>query len=263
VGDRSDGAGGAGLRGLSLVSILAGACQLIPVPFLDDWAEGLVRRRAVADLLREHGVEPTPGDVEVLAGLESRSGCLRRVLVGSLIRLPLALVKKIFAKVVYVIAIHQAVEAASALLHDTYLLRHGLALGALGRGPDGRVDRESARRLRRAIEETVAGTDTRPLARAIRSALGGSRSAIVAAGVRLAGRASAVRAADGAASGASAERAAEDLPLESEERELKSAVDRLDAAVWLQAPYLAELERRFEAHLTAPASPAPAADGSR
>jgi len=264
--------GEAGLRGLSLVSILAGACELIPVPLLDDWAESLVRRRAMADLLREHGFEPTPGDVEVLAGLETTGGCLRRAVVGSLVTLPLYLIKKIFRKLVFVLAIHEAVDAASALFHETYLLRHGLARGALGSTPDGRVDRDSARRLRRAIEATIAGTDTRPLTRAVRGALGGSRSAVAAAGARLGRRASQARAAAAGAragGGEAAERAAEELPLEREERELGGAVDRLNEAVWLQAPYRAALEGRLEAHLAAAAghrpapTPEPPGGGSR
>jgi len=263
-GAPAEGAGEASLRGLSLVSILAGACELIPVPLLDDWAESLVRRRAVADLLRERGFDPTPGDVEVLAGLERTGGCVQRI-VGSLVKLPLYLVKKLFRKLVVVLAIHEAVDAASALLHETYLLRHGLALGALGRAPDGRVDRESARRLRRAIEATIAGTDTRPLSRAVRGALGGSRSAVAAAGARLGRRASAARAAGAEPGGAAAERAAEELPLDREERELEGAVDRLHQAVWLQAPYRAALERRLEGHLAAAAQApaAPPGDGPR
>jgi len=241
----------AGLRDLSLVSILAGACELIPVPLLDDWAESLVRRRAVADLLRGHGFDPTPGDVEVLAGLERSGGCLQRAVAGALVKLPLYLVKKLVRKVVFVLAIHEAVEAASALLHETYLLRHGLRLGALSRTAEGRVDRDSARWLRWAVEATIAGTDTRPLHRAVRGALGGSRSAVAAAGARLGRQASAAREAGAAASEAAAERAADELPLEREERELAGAVDRLNEAVWLQAPYRAALERRLEGHLAA------------
>ncbi|HEX2254959.1 MAG TPA: hypothetical protein VHQ65_16965 [Thermoanaerobaculia bacterium] len=238
------------LTGIARISLLAGLAPLIPLPFVDDWAEAMVRRRAVADLLRERGLDPTPGDVAILAGLEGdrRTGCVQRVVVWTVMKLPLYLLKKIFRKVIYVLAIHDGVNAASSLFHDAYLLRHALAGGVLDAAPGGRVDREAARRVRRAVEATVAETDTQPLRRVIRTSFAGSNQTL-AAGAEVLGRAARGTRAGAGDDGEAQARAAEALPLEEEERLLAPLIDRLAAAFFAQAGYRQALERRLEAHL--------------
>jgi hypothetical protein len=265
AGDRGGGAA-ADLYRLSLMSLLAALCPLVPVPWLDDWAERLVRRRAVADLLRERGVDPTPADVAVLAGLEPARprGCVE-LLLWPLTGVVFYAAKKLFRKVFFVLALGDAVRAGSTLFHDAYLLRHALvARGELPPGPDGRLDRERARAVRRAIEATTAGSDPAPVVGALRRALAGSGRLLAAEAVRLGTWLSRQRRATAAApggGGAGEERAAEELPVDREEAALGGLAGRLAAALGVETAYRAALERRLEALLDAPppVAPAPAA----
>ncbi len=164
--------GAGGLRSLAARSLLAGLTPLIPVPWLDDAVERGVRRRTLAALLRERGLDPTPADVDVVAGLERSGGrgCLGALLRGA-VEASLYLLRKLFRKLVVVLAVHDGADAASRLFHDAYLLRHALSIGALEAGPGGRIDRDAARRVRRAMDATLAATDTSPLRQAVRRAL--------------------------------------------------------------------------------------------
>lgn len=244
--ERGEAAERAALRRAAAVSVVAGLCPLIPFPFVDDWAEGVARRRAVRDLLRDHGIDPTPGDVEVLAGLERRvaGGCLKRVLLWPLVHLVVYLVRKVVQKVVYVLAVHAGVNAAAALLVDLWLLRSALAAGIFDTPPGQRLDRERARRVRQAMEATVRDGGARPLERIVRRAAAGSRAAVVAAARGLGRWARGERRTVGTGE-AGAERAAAELPVDDEERRLSGLVDRLADALWLERGYLAGLEARF------------------
>jgi len=268
---RSAGGAGAGagrsaaadLHRLSLMSLMAAVCPLVPVPWLDDWAERLVRRRAVAELLRERGVDPTPADVAVLAGLEpqGRRGCAELVL-WPLTGVILYAGKKLFRKVFFVLALGDAVRAATSLFHDAYLLRHALALGELPPGTGGRLDRQEARRVRRAMEATVAETDPAPLRGALRRALAGSGRVLAGEAIRLGGWLSRQRRTAPTAGGEAEERAAEALPVDREETSLGGLADRLATSLGLEEGYRWELERRLEGHLAAPSPPSPGAAGA-
>jgi hypothetical protein len=257
------------LERLSLVSLLAAVCALIPVPWLDDLAERVVRRRAVGDLLRERGVDPTPGDVEVLAGLERpRRGCVDWLL-WPLTGVALYVAKKLFRKVLFVLALGDAVRAASELFHDTYLLAHALGRGWLSPGTTGRIDRDEARWVRWAIESTVAETDPAPVRGAVRRALSGSGRLLGEEAVRMGGWMARERrqagAGRGGGDGAVEERAAEDLPVAGEAARLSGLAGRLAAALGVEEVYRRRLEERLEVHLEtarAARSQAAAADPS-
>lgn len=242
----ADAAERAALRRAAAVSVFAGLCPLIPFPLVDDWAEGVVRRRAVRDLLREHGFDPAPNDVAVLAGLErsGAGGCLKRILLWPVVGFVVYLVRKVVQKVVYVLAIHAAVNAAAALLVDVWLLRSALVAGVLDVPPGQRMDRERARRVRQAMEATVEGGEARPLERIVRRAATGSRAAIVAAARGLGRWARGERRSAGSGE-AGAERAASELPVDEGEGRLSGLVDRLADALWLERGYLAGLTARF------------------
>jgi hypothetical protein len=245
----------AALRSAAGVSVMAGLCPLIPLPFVDDWAEGVVRRRAVRDLLRGRGLDPTPGDVEVLAGLEraARGGCVRTLL-WPVVKVSWYVVRKVFRKIVFVLAAHDAVNAAASLLVDVWLLRSALAAGVLdapaAEAPEpGRIDRDRARRVRAAMEAAVGAAGDRPLVRAVRRAAAGSRALVLHAARGLGRWARGERRAVGGGA-AGAERAAADLPVDEEQRELSGLVDRLVSALWLERGYLAALEQRFHWELS-------------
>jgi hypothetical protein len=258
----------AALRGAAAVSLLAGLCPLIPLPFVDDWAESLVRRRAVRDRLRGGGLQVTPGDVDVLAGLERPAparGCLRQLFLWPLLKLAVYLVRKVFRKVIFVLAVHDAVNAAASLFHDVWLLTVAVDAGALGAAPGQRLDRDHLRRVRKVMDEVVQDVDRRPLERAVRRSFAGSRRLALAAARHLGRWARGERRA-AERDPAVAERAVDDLPLAEEERLLGGMVDRMVDALWLQRGYLTALEQRFAASLaatlSAPRRPAPPAAGN-
>lgn len=241
------------LERLSLISLFAALCPLIPVPWLDDLAERVVRRRAVADLLRERGVEPTPGDVEVLAGLvRPRRGCVEWV-IWPLTGVLLYLAKKVFRKVLFVLALGDAVRAASELFHDAYLLSHALDRGWLAAGPGGRIDRDQARWVRWAIESTTAETDPAPVRGAVRRSLAGSGRLLSGEAVRLGGWLAAERRQQETASGGGGavieERAADDLPVDGEAPRLSGLARTLAGALGVEETYRRRLEERLDRHL--------------
>jgi hypothetical protein len=242
----------ASLERLSLISLLAALCPLIPVPWLDDLAERVVRRRAVADLLRERGIDPTPDDVEVLAGLvRPPRGCVDWLL-WPLTGVALYLAKKLFRKVFFLLALGDAVRAASELFHDASLLSHALATGWLAPGPDGRLDRHEARWVRWAIESTTAETDPAPVRGAVRRALAGSGRLLSGEAVRLGGWLAKERRQTGGGPGGDGEaeeRAADDLPLEGEAERLGGVAQRLAAALGIEEAYRRQLEERLAGHL--------------
>lgn len=241
------------LERLSLISLFAALCPLIPVPWLDDLAERVVRRRSVADLLRERGIEPTPGDLEILAGLvRPRRGCVEWLL-WPLTGVVLYVAKKVFRKVLFVLALGDAVRAASELFHDAYLLSHALDRGWLAAGPGGRIDRDQARWVRWAIESTTAETDPAPVRGAVRRSLAGSGRLLSGEAVRLGGWLAAERRQAGAAAGGGAaaveERAADDLPVEGEARRLSGLARTLAGALGVEEAYRRRLEERLDHHL--------------
>lgn len=255
----------ADIRSAGTFSLLAGLCPLIPLPFIDDWAENVVRRRAVRDALAGQGVEPTPGDVEILAGLEKEAaagGCLKRAILFPFVKIFYYVLKKMVRKIIYILAVNDAAEVATSVLQENWLLRRALAAGELATPPGHRLDRDAARRLRGAIDAAIADTTTAPLQRAVGKAFRGSRKVLMRAARVLGLWAKDERRAVGSGS-AGKERAAGELPVEEERRQLSGLVDGLVGAVMLERDHLASLERRFDAELAArQAPPAPGVDAS-
>ena len=250
---------GADVRSAGTFSLLAGLCPLIPLPFIDDWAENVVRRRAVRDALADHGLEPTPGDVEILAGLEKEAdpgGCLKRAILFPFVKIFYYVLKKMVRKIIYVLAVNDAAEVATSVLQEAWLLRRALAAGELATPPGGRLDRDAARRLRGAVDAAIADTTTAPIQRAVGKAFRGSRKVLMGAARTLGLWAKDERKQVGSGSEGK-ERAAGDLPVEEERRQLSGLVDGLISAVMMERDHLASLERRFDAELAARQAPPP------
>jgi len=253
------------IRSAGTFSLLAGLCPLIPLPFIDDWAENVVRRRAVRDALADRGMEATPGDVEILAGLEkgaAAGGCLKRAILFPFVKIFYYVLKKMVRKIIYVLAVNDAAEVATSVLQENWLLRRALAAGELAVPPGQRLDRDAARRLRAAIDAAIADTTTAPIQRAVGKAFRGSRKVLMRAARVLGLWAKDERKAVGTSSEGK-ERAAEELPVDEERRQLSGLVDGLVSAVMLERDHLASLERRFDAELAArQAPPTPGVDAS-
>lgn len=215
-------------RRVTFYSVLAGLCPLIPVPFLDDRALAAVKRRMTAELARERAVPLTPLQVDYLAGTwREPRGCLGQAARAAM-ALTVKLAGKLFRKLVIVLAVKEAVDAASRAFHEGYLLHLLFDPGEPAtRAPTGE---EEAWRARWAVDQAVSELDPRPVNQAMKRAFRGSR-ALLFRGSRVLGRS--VR--TGAAASAEAE----------EERLLGGLLDRLAAELWEERGYLAGLESRF------------------
>ena len=230
-----------GFRGIALSSLLAGLCPLIPLPLVDEWALTLVRRRALADVLRGRGVAATAIQVRILAGEDPgrRRGCLVGVIAWAGVKLVLYTIRKLFRTVFFIFTAHQAVDRTAELFTEAYLLGHAAGLGvaapALAEGDAG------ARRLRAALAAAAAEVDSGALSRTVRVTLAGSWGLLRRGARRLARALRRRPRGDG-------ERA---VPVAEEAGLLGSVVDRLAEELWLQAGYRRRLEERFAAHWVA------------
>jgi hypothetical protein len=222
-------------------SLLGGLCPLLPVPFLDDLVLGRMRRRMVERLAGRWGLALTPAQVTQLSG-GGRGWSAGRVLVKALIYPA----KELLRKVLYFLAIKDAVDTFSLLFHRGYLVHAALARGALGRG--GAVDDARVAATAAAVHATLATTDTRPLRRLLVGVLRNSRDLLRGTVRWLAGRLRRGRDAAPMVE-AIAEEGASRPELGSPDAE--QLLDRLLRALWGERGYLerldAELSRRLQA----------------
>lgn len=151
-----------GARRVVVGAVLSGLCPLIPLPWVDDYVMAKVRQHLYRSLYSAFGVPPDDKAIQALAARPSRGlwGCLT-----VLVFYP---IKKIFRKIFFLLAVKDAVDAASETLHEGLLLRHALEGGLLAGGP--------SLRLVPAVRATLAATDPRPLNQALRRAFSASRS---------------------------------------------------------------------------------------
>jgi hypothetical protein len=156
-------------RRLTKWSLGAGLCAFIPLPFLDDWANGRVRSAMNSTLLRDAGIKLTgPQYAHLINGLPDESGCI-----GLIVRIPLWVVKwlifypikKILRKILIVFTIHDAVNAMSRAFHHGFLLQVALAEGWSPREDD------DAGRLHDCIETICKSAESRPIIKLLRIAM--------------------------------------------------------------------------------------------
>lgn len=178
-----------GLRSLVTYSLFVGLCGLIPIPFLDDWASKVLRRRSVLHLCKAQSVPVSDDEVEMLAHGDPNfelQGCLKGCFLGAFMRTALYVVRKIFTKIfrtlLFFLTVRDVLNSFSRSFHEGYLLRHSLALGVLPQGEASAYPKpmqESLRpqviSLRQAIERAYKASDHGPLTRVARTVLAGSR----------------------------------------------------------------------------------------
>jgi hypothetical protein len=219
-------------------SLLGALCLLLPIPLVDDMLLGRMRRRMVERVAARWQVSLSPAQLALLAG-GGRGGIGRFLLKAAIYP-----VKEMLRKVLYFLAIKDAVDTFSLLFHQGYLLHAALSRGALGRGgptDDARVAATAA-----AVHGALAAIDTRPLQRLLVGVLRNSRQLVRATlrwlASRLGGRRDAVPAVT-----ALADEGATRQQLGSPEAE--QLLDRLLLALWGERGYLehldAELARRL------------------
>lgn len=156
-----------------VTSLQAGAIQLIPVPFVDDWVTTRLRRRMVRSVLRARGIS-FDRDVPRIAARWDRGSTVERLRRGTL-NLAVKPLRKMFRTVFFWLAIHRAVRTAV----ETYLLGRfwnhpelGVTLasshlseatarnlasvfGSLAERIDARLTRDAVRRLWRLLRSTA------------------------------------------------------------------------------------------------------------
>lgn len=146
------------LRIVASHSAVAGLCPLIPLPYVDDVLIRRISRRMFQALFAAHGLTLTQaGEKALLAG---QTGWLR----GAATSMALFPIKKLMRKVVYLLAIKDCGDVASAVFHDGWLIAHLLEHPPRG---ETLTDPKVLRRVRKKMQQTYADIDPAPLRRAL------------------------------------------------------------------------------------------------
>ncbi|MEL6345276.1 MAG: hypothetical protein AAFV53_19375 [Myxococcota bacterium] len=217
-------------RILLLYSLLAGLSTLIPVPFLDDFAKGLITRRMMRQLLATGDLPVSESHVTALS--RERIGCPLRYLY-LLIWYP---IKKLIRTVVFVLAFKTCIDVASHWLHRGYLVAAAVERGHLT--PDTLARPDGAWPTALAIEEAVSETDTSPVDALLKQIFVGSRDLLWAASRDLSRR---LRAGRRAGSAESALEAAETAEADA----LGQVLAEMAVALRAQLQHLQLLEARY------------------
>jgi hypothetical protein len=127
-------------------ALLTTLCALIPVPFLDTWAENRVRRTLVRRIAAGHGKELPDEAVRTVADLPS-GGCFG--MIKAALWWP---VKKLLKTIATVFLVKGLADGASEVMHRALMVHHALEAGLL---PD------EAERVRAAMDRALEHVDTR------------------------------------------------------------------------------------------------------
>ena len=157
-------------------SVLAGLTPLIPLPIVDDLARVYFVRRLVRKLAAANGYKIGEVDVKILAD-EPGSGCLQGCAIATLL-LPF---KLIFRKVFFFLEWKRAVDTASHVYYQGYLVDC-----SLGEGWCAPVGQRSFFEVRAAIDTVLGRLNTSLIERAIRGTFYQSKSTLKSAAAILA-----------------------------------------------------------------------------
>ena len=157
-------------------SVLAGLTPLIPLPIVDDLARVYFVRRLIRKLAAANGYRISEEEIKILAD-EPDSGCLRGCAIATLL-LPF---KLIFRKVFFFLEWKRAVDTASHVYYQGYLIDCTLAQGWCAP-----VGQRSFFEVRAAIDAVLGRLNTSPIERAIRGTFSRSKSSLKSAAAILA-----------------------------------------------------------------------------
>jgi uncharacterized protein (DUF697 family) len=139
-----------------------GISPLIPLPFVDEMAIRRISRRMYASLFAAHGMHLGDSGAKVLG--KASAGWLRGAATSAAL-LPL---KRLVRKVVYVLAIKDCADVASAVFHDGWLIAHMLERGPEAVRPGlSLADPRYLQQVRKAMTRTYRDIDPAPLRRAL------------------------------------------------------------------------------------------------
>ena len=151
---------------------LAGACPLIPVPFVDDAIIEQVRRRMYTKIAATRGVSLSSADARFLGARVSN------VFTHLLTGVVLWPAKKLLRKLLYFLAIKSCADVATSVFHEGWLFARAVEQSYIDVDALGVGDLTTVRDLRKAIiaaQEAVNPSATRL---AMRSAFGVGREAL-------------------------------------------------------------------------------------
>jgi hypothetical protein len=226
-------------RRLTLFSVLAGLCPLLPVPFVDDWAVGLIHRKMVRELGESRSLGLNEDEVQLLAGKGERRwpGLLKGTALA--VRRGVAkIVGKLFKTAFYVLLVREGVHRAVETFVEGYLLLYAAGLPQALR-PSVRTE-ESVRAVRAAVVSTMQEADVTPIRKAIGRSFERSFGLLSEAAAKLGARLGRSRSASAAEAGVS---------LQEEEEILSGFVDHLAGSLWGDEEYFKSLEQAFEERL--------------
>ncbi len=227
-------------------SLLGGATALIPIPFVDDWIFTRLRKFMARNLLWQTGTTMTSEQARFLVRRPSNwkgRGCLYKASVAIIV-MPLKTLgyvfKKVFRKIVFILAISDSTERASSTFHHAYLL----ALAGRNRSSNTQLDDITLIRMREAINDTLDGWDTSPIRNIFKKIVKVNRQILFRAGRSLLS----LRRRTGSRPGPASDLA---QVVEPEERLLEDVTAATTESLLGERGYLTALERRFRTHARA------------
>lgn len=224
-------------RRLTFFSVLAGLCPLIPVPFVDDWALGLIQRRMVRDLGENRRLGLQESEVQILTeGNEKR---WPGVVKGSALlvrRGARKVVGKLFKTAFYALLLRDGIHRAVETFVQGYLLLYAARIPN-GLRPAGRTP-ERVRAVRAAVMSTLQEADVTPIHKAMGRSFRRSFD-LLSKAAGLLGTVLGRFRSSGSGKG-------DAVPLQEEEELLGGFVDNLAATLWGDQEYFEGLERAFD-----------------
>ncbi len=230
-------------RRLTFFSVLAGLGPLIPVPFVDDWAVDLIKRRMVRELGESRELQLTEDEVRLLAGTGERRwpGLLKGT--AMVVRRGVGKIAgKLFKTAFYVLLLREGIHRAVETFVEGYLLLYAAGLPQALR-PASRTE-ERVRAVRAAVVATLKEADVTAIHKAMGRSFKGSFGLLSEAAVKLGTRLNVFRSKQAAADAAD-----EGVILQEEEEILGGFVDRLAGTLWGDQEYFESLERAFDERL--------------
>ena len=229
---------------IAFLSVLAGLCPIIPIPFLDDLVLQLVRKKAIRSEFKRFALTPSPAQLEGMTRQSSDH------LLGCIATLIIYPIKKIFKKVFFVLAIKDCVDAASAAFHELWLVRYALEHKMIS-SADITVEADALMPLRQAIETTCKQVDTRPINQVLRRGFSTSKGMLKEAASTLA---STIRQSGGTRKNPDGVERAVAGVNPGEGGRVNELADAIGERVWAERGYLTALEKKFEQTFTAPSA---------
>lgn len=220
-------------RSVTFYGVLGALCPLVPVPFLDDWLLGRVRRRMVDELTNGEGLSLSEEEKATLAGADEGRrfpGCFATLAWLSR-KVVLKLIKKIFRKVIYILAIREGIQTGTEVVHEGYLLLQG----AKRRGD---AETFQAVRVRQAIRATLDRLDLRPVRRTLKRVFHGSVGVLMKGATVLSQR-------FGGRKPKSDDEGLTDETVREEEQVLGGLVDRVASSLWGDREHFAQAREIF------------------